>query len=103
MIGLGELAIIVLISIIFLKPDDYKKILKNAIQIYQKISNYISDLKNQILDDPEIKEINDLKNEIFNIKGKKYIQGDDGNLHEVFDINSIRKEIEDIKKPKQDS
>jgi Sec-independent protein translocase protein TatA len=89
MIGLSELLVIAIISIILFKPNDYKNTLKFIIINFRKFQSFVYQTKNFILSEDIKKEIDEIKDQIISANGKKYIYGDDDKLHEIFDLSDI--------------
>lgn len=89
MIGFSELLVIIIISIILFKPDDYKNTLKFVIMNFRKFHSLIYQTKNFILSEDIKKEIDEIKDQIISANGKKYIYGNDDKLHEIFNLNDI--------------
>lgn len=92
MIGISEIFLILIVAVFLFKPKDYNLIIKNMIDYYRKIKNYIENFKNQIVDshiNDCAKDLSSLKDEILTIYGKNYIYGDDGKLHQVFSTSEM--------------
>ena len=87
MIGASELLVIVVLGIILFKPEDYIEILKFIMRGYQKFHSTLKQTKNLIINEEIKTEISNIRDEIIAIGNKKYIKGDDGRIHEVFDLN----------------
>lgn len=90
MIGISELILIIVLGVILFKPEDYGKILKTIIQTIRKIQSFIYKTKSMILDDKLKEDIEEIRDQIVSINGKKYIYGDDDKLHEIFDLNDLK-------------
>jgi len=95
----GEITIIIIVSVVFFKIEDWVKIIKffqNTKILIEKfiyksqkeIRSQIIEIEKEILQNKISKEYDlenkDLHYQVFNISGKKYIYGEDGNLYEVF-------------------
>ncbi len=80
-----ELAVIIVIAVLVIKPEDLPEILKGASNIIKKIKNAGVEVRNFF--DESLKEAG-LKEEENNIRG--HIKDLEGNLRETYDITDIK-------------
>jgi Sec-independent protein translocase protein TatA len=93
MIGISELGLIIIVILILFKPNDYALIIKTLIKNFNKARLFTAELKNSLLHNYLNDEINRTKDKIFFVNGKKYIYGEDEQLHEVFDLQHKDKNL----------
>lgn len=84
-VSLGELAIIALVALIMMKPEDAPELIKRYRQIVGKIKNSKKEITNLIADIESESEVNSYIS---------HIKGDDGNLYENFDLEKIKQELQ---------
>lgn len=86
-LSLAETAIIIVIALIFLGPDEIPQIIKTA----RKFKNKVSDVKKSVSQTfDEIEQSANLKDEVDNInKQATKIVDLDGNLQETYDLSDI--------------
>lgn len=106
MIGFSEFSLIGIIALILLKPNDYPNIIRKIRYYYSLIREYILNLKNELYSHLELEETNSIKSQIDEFhkqsedlkekfredfvvfEGKKYLYGDDKQLHEIYELPS---------------
>lgn len=102
--GILEIILVLVISIIFFSPKDwlalycnYKKFISFLSNIYQQNKDQIIKNLSDIKKDSEVYSIQDVKEDFIIVNNKKYLTGQDGNLYQVFDLDS-KNESRNIRK-----
>lgn len=99
-IGFSEILLIVIVGVIFLKPQDYPLIAKKIQKAFNQFTKFKKQIHNEFAEIKQELEIDDLKEQIkINefISSSKII-GDDGEEYETFEMPEIMPDIK--KKPK---
>tara|TARA_B100000029_G_scaffold435906_1_gene450218 strand:- start:13360 stop:13593 length:234 start_codon:yes stop_codon:yes gene_type:complete len=69
-IGWAELILLIVISIFFIKPEDYFSFLKNIFKFFYKTKNYFSSFFDEINEEIQIDEFKETNKTILKIQKK---------------------------------
>ena len=101
--GWGEIFLIFIIVIVVIGPKDLPKVLKSIMSFVRKIKSMAYDFQNTVDDMANETELNDLRNDVTNLRESKLLKETKSEINVLNKINNETKsDIErDIKKIKK--